>query len=39
MSGEVGKEVISIKHFGNEQHNWSMNGLNLICGNNISLEL
>lgn len=39
MSGEVGKEVISIKNFGNEQHSWSMNGLNLICGNNISLEL
>ena len=38
MSREVEKEVISIKKFGNEQHNWSMNGINLICGNNISLE-
>ena len=39
MSREIDKEVISIKNFGNEQHNWSMNGINLICGNNISLEL
>lgn len=33
MNREVGKKVISIKNVGNEQGNWSMNEINLICGN------
>lgn len=33
MNREVGKKVISIKNVGNEQDNWSMNEINLICGN------
>lgn len=33
MNREVGKEVISVKNVRNEQSNWSMNEINLICGN------
>lgn len=39
MNREVGKEVISVKNVTNEQGNWSMNEINLICGNLYFLKL